>query len=59
VALDGWLDGQGRLRGRQRRHGVGLALQNNVLNRRHWRSREERLIAIITRIERTYTDADA
>lgn len=29
-------------------------LQNNVLNRRHWRTRDELRIAIITWIERTY-----
>jgi transposase InsO family protein len=29
-------------------------LQNNVLNRRRWNTREELRIAIVTRIERTY-----
>ena len=29
-------------------------LQNNVLDRRHWRTRQELRIAIVTWIERTY-----
>lgn len=31
-----------------------FALQNNVLDRRSWTTREQLRIAIVTRIERTY-----
>ena len=49
------LDGPGRLRRRQRRHGVFFSLlQKNVLDRQPWRTHQQLRIAIVTWIERTY-----